>query len=110
VEERPVNSVVINIDGTIQGVKSTLTEDLFTGTRRRASHVEPVNSVLRWLFHQIRSRVSDDSRLAAFTRTWPCHWQARIFDGPVLGPFVTREQAIHVEIAYLQHQMMENKL
>jgi hypothetical protein len=68
----------------------------------RVSHVEPVSPTLRWLFHFIRKRVKDESHLASFTRFWPCLWQARIFDGPILGPYKTRKQAIEAEIHFIE--------
>jgi len=70
-------------------------------SRRRASHVEPTNLLLRWVFHLIRKRVDDDSRMAMFTRFWPCRWRARIFDGPTLGPFWRRSKAIEAEQEWL---------
>jgi hypothetical protein len=107
---RSTNVIFIEADGTVRGIHSTLTEDLISGTRRRASHVEPVNRALRWLFHQIRSRTSDDSFVASFTRKWPCRWQARIFNGPTLGPFRRRQEAIAAEISYINSQLEENRL
>jgi len=107
---RSTNVIFIEADGTVRGIHSTLTEDVISGTRRRASHVEPVNRALRWLFHQIRSRTSDESLAANFTRKWPCHWQARIFDGPTLGPFCRRQEAIAAEISFINLQLEENKL
>jgi hypothetical protein len=51
---------------------------------RRASHVEPVNIILRVLFHILRTVVSDKSAAAAWTRVWPCLW--RVNTAPVGGP------------------------
>lgn len=42
---------------------------------RRASHVEPVPAYLRLAFRAIRKLVADDSRIATWTREWPCMWQ-----------------------------------
>jgi hypothetical protein len=50
---------------------------------RRASHVEPDNACLRLLFHGVRSLVSDGSRIAAWSRTWPCMWRVNM--APVGG-------------------------
>jgi hypothetical protein len=41
---------------------------------RRASHVVPVNAYLRLAFRAIRKLVADDSRIAAWSRTWGCTW------------------------------------
>lgn len=70
-------------------------------SRRRASHVEPATWLLRVLFRFIRNRVSDESQLAQFTRWWPCRWQAQIIDGPLLGPFHRRSDAITAEQDWL---------
>jgi len=87
------------------GITSSLTEKLGLRAKTRVSYVEPVNPVLRSLFHFIRRRVSDESRLASFTRFWPCLWQACIFNGPVLGPFSTRKQAIESEVQFIETRM-----
>jgi len=82
--------------------------DVFLGlgdTRtQRASHVEPDNRLLRFLFHFIRHRTADDSRLAAFTRCWPCLW--RVNTAPVGGPILSgrwrnRLKAIDAEVEFL---------
>lgn len=54
---------------------------------RRASHVEPDAWVLRVLFHALRSLVSDDSAIAAWTRNWDCDW--RVNTAPIGGPVLT---------------------
>lgn len=79
-------------------------KDLGIATTRRASHIEPVSPLLRWIFHQIRSRVADKSRLAACTRLWPCLWRANLAlsEGPVLGPFRTRTAALEAEVRWLE--------
>lgn len=101
----PTTTVFINTDGTVVGLESEITRLLKLGNRRRVSHVEPVNPLLRRLFHAIRRRVADDSALAEFTRRWPCCWQARVFDGPVLGPFRRRADAIAAEIEFLNSEI-----
>lgn len=102
-------SIFIDEDGMTHGLKSPLTEALGLRDRERVSHVEPVNRVLRWLFHFIRRRVSDDSRWAAFTRRWPCSWQANIFSGPTLGPFRVRQEAIDAEVAWINDSFERNE-
>lgn len=100
--------IFIDNDGTVRGLESPLTKLLALKDRRRVSHIEPVNRLLRWLFHYIRYKVSDDSRLAGFTRRWPCRWQANIFDGPVLGPFRSRSEAVDAEVSWI-NEAMENE-
>lgn len=97
--------LIIDPDGTMHGLESSVTQLLGLRDRRRVSHIEPVNPLLRRLFHAVRQRVSDKSRWAEFTRRWPCCWQARIFDGPVLGPFRSRKEALAAEVQYIQRQM-----
>ena len=70
---------------------------------RRASHVEPANRVLRVIFHALRL-TGDDSRIAQYTRIWPCAWRVNL--SPVHGPILTtmyrnRQSAINAEIAWL---------
>ncbi len=71
---------------------------------RRASYVEPQSRWLRLLFHVIRRLGGDDSRIACWTRSWPCFWRARMLVGtrPVLGPYRNRSDALRKEIDWLQ--------
>ena len=94
-------TIFINSDGLVTGIASDVTQRMSLGNKHRVSHIEPTNLVLRWLFHFIRKRVSDNSRLANFTRNWRCHWRANIFGGPILGPFKSRKKAIEAEIAWI---------
>ena len=102
-------TIFIDEDGRTCGLASPLTQLLSLRERRRVSPGGPVNRLLRRLFHVIRRRVSDESRMAAFTRLWPCKWQANIFEGPVLGPFKDRSAAITAEISYINSQLEEEK-
>lgn len=73
---------------------------------RRASHVEPDAWALRLLFHAIRKAVSDTSKAAAWTRTWPCMWRVNTapLNGPILTPrFTDRQAAIDAEIMYVNN-------
>lgn len=75
---------------------------------QRASHVEPDVRVLRVLFHLIRSLVTDDSSLAAWTRTWRCVWRINTapLGGPILGTrFTDRAAAIRHEIWYVNNHL-----
>ena len=95
-------------DGTVRCLHEPETAGLVArlgvSHTERLTHVEPVNGLLRMLFYLIRRSVSDTSWLAAFTRTWPCKWRARVFNGPILGPFALRRSAIDAEREWL----MEN--
>ena len=76
---------------------------------KRASHVEPVNGLLRVLFTLLRALVTDKSRIAAWTRIWPCTWRVNL--SPVNGPiipidFASRESAIDFEIVWLEKHFL----
>lgn len=96
-------------DGQIRYIASEELVDILescnitVSSRNRISHVEPVNWCLRKLFHAIRGRVSDKSRLASWTRTWPCLWRVRLLDGSgeIYGPFPDRSGAIEFEVDHV---------
>jgi hypothetical protein len=81
----------------------------------RASHVEPVNPALRLIFHAVRAMVSDDSRIAAWTRTWGCTWRVNMLPvgggllrwndpfGNEVAVFYTRPAAIDAEVRALNN-------
>lgn len=102
VENKPNVVLFIKPCGTTVGVRSRLTDALKLPFVR-ASSIEPCNSVLRCLFSFIRSRVSDESFLAAFTRSWSCMWRIRFFDGTIIGPFRSRNEAVLVEVYILNN-------
>ena len=102
-----MRTIVIEKDATVRKIYDKGFDDELGLTHQRASHVEPVNPVLRALFHLIRRWVHDTSILADFTRLWPCKWRARIFDGPTLGPFSRRSDAIEAEIKHIENQLIE---
>jgi hypothetical protein len=97
--------LIIHTDGRVEALESDITRELGLHSKTRVSHIEPVNPALRQLFHLIRKRVKDDSLLASWTRRWPCKWQARIFDGPVLGPFKNRQAALAAEINFIEEKL-----
>lgn len=78
---------------------------------RRASHVYPDSLVLRLVFRAVRALVSDDSRIAAWTRTWNCGWiiNTTPVGGPILdGVWYDRQEAIDAEVAFLNQWFVEN--
>ena len=81
---------------------------LGAASKRRASHVLPVNRPLRWLFRWLRDRYGETGRVAAFTRCWPCLWSVDMspVGGPTMGPYRLRETAINVEIAYIEKHVL----
>ena len=102
-----LNAMIMTIDqsGNIQfiGHDGHWLADLGEMRLRRASYIEPYSLPLRLLFHCIRACVRDDSRFAAWTRSWRCLWRVRIIGGPVLaGEWRDRAEAIRAEVAWLE--------
>lgn len=103
-------TVTIGDDGSLNFVANEALADLADlghATTRRASHVLPVNRPLRVLFRWLRDKYGETGRVAAFTRRWPCQWQADLSpsNGPTLGPFHKRQDAIDAEIAWLNENL-----
>lgn len=65
----------------------------------RGGHVQPADPALRLIFVSLRKLGS--SRISRFTRTWKCEWNVEIVDGPVLGPYNARSEAITAEEEYM---------
>ena len=108
---RDTFTVTIGDDGSLNFVDTdalACLKDLGTTTTRRASHVLPVNPTLRAIFRWLRDRFGEKGIIATFTRRWPCLWQADLApsNGPVLGPFRNRQDAIDAEIAWLQSNIL----
>lgn len=114
----PMDEITITMDtetGDLTCLDSSMAaafKGLGTVTTKRASHVEPANFFLRQAFTVIRMLVSDDSRLAGWTRTWSCLW--RVNTKPVGGPilplaFCDRRVAIEYEIQFLNEFFLEAK-
>lgn len=69
-------------------------------TRRRFSEIVPVNPALRVLFRVLRWVFGEEGRVAEWTRTWRCRWEAMILRGPMCGtrkrsPY--RQELLHWE-------------
>jgi hypothetical protein len=100
----------IRPNGQVEAIRSAeaeaLTAGLGPGRLERVSRVEPVEVVRRLLFLAIRRLVSNQSRLAAWTRTWRGPWRARLLVGsrPILGPYEERAEAIRAEVRWLEAQ------
>ena len=103
-----MKQVVISISETgARFVSSVEAENLMGGVfefeKERATHVEPVNRVLRALFYLIRDRVDDSHCLAWFTRQWPCSWQARLVrTDEIIATGRNRKDVIAQEVEYLE--------
>ena len=76
---------------------------------QRASHVEPVNGILRIVFFALRAMFGEYGSMAQFTRLWPCLWRVNL--SPVAGPILPtvhrdRAQAIDAEISWLESNFL----
>jgi hypothetical protein len=95
-----------------QAAKTLFLSSTTAAESRRASHVEPVSFVLRLVFRAVRSLVSDDSRIAAWSRLWPCLWQVdmRPVGGGILPVhFSNRLAAIDAEVEALNNHFTWRK-
>lgn len=97
-------------NGEAQYVAHPDLAEVFVGEvrSRRASHVEPVSPILRGAFRLIRRSVADTSRLAGWTRRWPCRWRVdlRLSGGPVFGRFADRAAAIAAEVDWIETHVL----
>lgn len=107
-----MKEIVISIeDGVIRHLVTEETKDLVTDNSvvRRASHVVPVNLLLRGLFHTLRKVFGEKGTVAGFTRLWPCKWRVdmRLSGGPILKEtWYNRQSAIDAEILYLNENFI----
>lgn len=93
--------VVIRANGTIETVDDV---DVFTSsTRRRASKIEPVQPVLRWCFHALRSVFGEVGIVSDFTRAWHVQWRCNMLpsSGPCFGNYTERADALKAERQWL---------
>lgn len=74
--------------------------------KQRVSRIVPKNPFLKIAFYVIRFLAADTSRIAAWTRKWPCQWLVLI-DLNTYGPFSNRQDAITFEkdIIYTQGKL-----
>mgnify|MGYP007070612382 CR=1 FL=1 len=105
-------TVSISEDGSLIFLKNEATKDfirLGDSTTRRASHVEPDNSLLRIVFHVLRKLFGDKGWMSRFTRLWPCLWRINLSPtgGPVLeGRWRDRQEAISKEIEWVNENFL----
>lgn len=79
----------------------------------RASNVMPAGRLKRMAFRAIRKLVSDESRIAGWTRTWRGQWIAdmKLSGGPVLRGadgkgFALRADALAAEIDWINREVL----
>lgn len=92
--------------GLVECVASAEALSLVEGeieTKRRVSHVEPVNVWLRAAFHVVRGLFGDEGAAGQWTRRWKCVWRVRMLVGSreVFGAFPNRDDAIAAELKWL---------
>jgi len=96
-------TITIGQDSTARTVgENILTESLGMTEKRRASHIEPVNTFLRIAFYAVRWWAADNSPEHEWTRNWKCLWRVNIVDGPTWGSYSDRLEAIADEVKYLE--------
>ena len=76
---------------------------------QRASHVEPVNGILRIVFYALRAMFGEYGSMARFTRLWLCQWRVNL--SPVEGPILStvyrdRARAIDAEVSWLESNFL----
>ena len=105
--ERRVVTVTIDESGDMVFLNSPEHDvflELGETITRRASHITPRAFWSKLAFNALRMLVSDNSKIAAWTRTWSGPWQIdmRAVGGPVVnGEWTTRQAAIDYEVAFL---------
>lgn len=98
-------TVIIKPNGTIRFLVSEGSKPFLDGAVvRRASHIEPVNPIMRYVFYMLRHWFGEKGKMAEFTRLWPCLWRinlAPIGQGILPNTYRNRQAAINAEIGYL---------
>lgn len=84
--------------GMVAGFADELRLPMTDIQKQRVSVIVPEKLLLRAAFCAVRAVVSEDGRVAAWTRTWPCNWLAKV-SGVYHGPFANRAAAIAHEKA-----------
>lgn len=79
---------------------------------RRVSHIVPVSWFLWLAFRLLRFAFGDKGRVAAWTRSWGCHWLLDLTPsgGARIKPFMSRAKAVEYEEKWLTDQMREGRL
>lgn len=103
--------ITIHEDGTIEHIAGEL--DLSAAgvaTKTRASHVLPCLWPVRRLFQLLRWATGETGAVSNWTRRWPScvtwGWSVEIVDGPHLGTFWDRDEAIAAEVAWLEQNRL----
>ena len=104
---------IIDEQGECVYLMTEAAPDIMGAIVRRGSYIEPVNALLRVLFHLLRSVVGDKGRMSDFTRAWPCQWRINMkpVDGGILPVYYyNRQAAIEAEVDALNKLFQEKKI
>ena len=95
-------TIAIRPDGSVEYIDSQAS-GLAVGrtTKRRASNVLPVGLLQRVAFVALRRLCGECGTVADWTRRWKCQWRVFIIDGPSMGPFDNRSEAIDWEVDWI---------
>lgn len=97
--------MIVGVDGSVRHIYSEeamkLTERLGVPIVRRASHVEPWNELATMTQQRFLAKYP-------YYQVNESHWFADMLpsSGPILGPFVTRQEALDAEVAWLHEQQL----
>lgn len=101
-------NIVIAPDGSVRMIASEdarfLIDQAEEVRKTRASHVLPLDPVLRILFRALRWGFGETGRASGWTRSWKILWYVDLSPsgGPTLGPFRDRAEAIMREVLWLE--------
>lgn len=102
-------TITIATDGTIEFVDHPQLAALKQEgvcTTRRASWVLPVSWLKRQAFKLLRWATGEVGPVSDWTRGWRGPWQVQIVNGPSLGIYAERADAIAAEVAWIEaHQL-----
>ena len=91
-------TILFHPDGTVEMADAPEASDLGQVIdRRRFSHILPRNAVKRFAFIIIRGCVTDNGRIAAWTRNWRGPWEVRFVDDPRTVAFTHASRKVCVK-------------
>ncbi len=98
--------ITVDQDGTVRFLLVEGAEAFLDGNAlvRRASHVQPVNPIIRWVFFSLRHYFGEKGWMASFTRLWPVLWEVNLspIGGPILDKvYCNRDNAINAEVEWI---------
>ena len=99
-----LHPIVVDEDGTISHiVGDEMPKIEGNAVTRRASNVLPFGITKQIAFKALRRVFGDKGRVSAWTRRWRGPQIVEIIDGPTLGPFHSRTEALVREVLWLEN-------